>query len=73
MKRNSPKDSGRIDIELTQTEYDAIAAALVETMEALDDWEFQTRTGVDREIMRQLLRDFRSLDPESDTSSETLA
>jgi hypothetical protein len=38
--------------------------AFGETLNALETWEFQTRTGVDRDTMRQLLRDFRDHDPD---------
>lgn len=64
MKRISSDTSAVIAIEVTQIEYHAIATALGETLEALEDWEFETRTGVDRPTMRRLLREFRTLDPE---------
>ena len=54
---------GVITIEITQLEYDAVASALGETLEALEDWEFATRTGVDRSVMRGLLAQFREHDP----------
>lgn len=50
-------------VELTPTEYDALASAIGETLEALEDWEFSTRTGVDRATMRTLLMAFREQDP----------
>ena len=37
---------GVITIEIAQLEYDAVASALGETLEALEDWEFPIRTGV---------------------------
>jgi hypothetical protein len=52
-----------ISIELSQAEYNAIASALGETLEALEDWEFQTRTGTTPDFVRQLLREFREADP----------
>ncbi len=52
-----------VTVELSPTEYDAIASALGETMEALEDWEFSTRTGVERAMMRKLLEAFREQDP----------
>ena len=55
---------GVITIEITQLEYDAAASALGETLEALEDWEFATRTGVDPSVMLGLLAQFRELDPQ---------
>jgi membrane peptidoglycan carboxypeptidase len=55
---------GLVTIEISQLEYDAIASALGETLEALEDWEFATRTGVDPLVMRALLAQFREHDPE---------
>lgn len=55
---------GVITIEITQLEYDAVASALGETLEALEDWEFATRTGGDRSVMRGLLAQFREHDPQ---------
>jgi len=63
VKRTSSRKDP-IRIEVSQLEYDAIAAALGETLEALEDWEFQTRTGVERDVMRRLLTDFRDADPD---------
>ena len=59
---NSDRDS--ITIQLSQAEYNAIASALGETLEALDDWEFQTRTGSTPEFVRQLVTEFREADPD---------
>ena len=65
-------DDDRIGLDVTQIEYDAIAAALGETLEALEDWEFQTRTGVARQTMRQLLKEFREFDPDKTREQRTL-
>ncbi|MEO5837360.1 MAG: hypothetical protein ABIQ73_28570 [Acidimicrobiales bacterium] len=54
-----------ITIEMTQVEYNAVASALGETLEALEDWEFATRTGVDRSVMRKLRAEFRQHDPDA--------
>lgn len=44
-------------LEVSQSELEALQAGLRETLEALDDWEFQTRTGIGREEMQAILRD----------------
>lgn len=45
------------EAQLSDAELDAFQAALRETLEALEDWEFQTRTGLERDEMRAVLRD----------------
>ena len=61
---------GAVTVEVTPTEYDAIASALGETLEALEDWEFATRTGVERATMNTLLAAFREQDPYPLTETE---
>jgi len=44
-------------LEVSETELDAMQAGLRETLEALSDWEFQTRTGLERQEMSSILSD----------------
>lgn len=46
----------RFELLLTEAELDAIHSGLAETLEALQDWEFHTRTGMERDDMRAVLR-----------------
>ena len=50
-------DGERFLLEVSHSELEAFQAGLRETLEALDDWEFQTRTGMVREEMRAILMD----------------
>ena len=43
-------------LEVTALELEMLQSGLRETLEALNDAEFQTRTGVEREEMRELVR-----------------
>ena len=49
----------RYHLEVTEAELNAIHAGLAETLEALEDWEFHTRTGFQREEMKRVLIDLR--------------
>ena len=49
----------QFELMLTETELNAVHSGLAETLEALQDWEFQTRTGMEREEMRTVLRSLR--------------
>ena len=42
-------------LEVTEDELRAVRAGLNETLNALDDWEFSIRTGVQREEMAALV------------------
>lgn len=42
-------------VVLNDDDLDMIIAGLRETLQELQDWEFETRTGFQREEMRQLL------------------
>ena len=64
-------DDDRIGLDVTQIEYYAIAAALGETLEVLEDWEFHPRTGVDRQTVQQLLKDFRESNPDKTRAQRT--
>lgn len=46
-------------LELSEHELNAFHSGLAETLEALADWEFQTRTGIEREEMKAVLRELR--------------
>ncbi len=50
-------DDGNFALELTESELEAVQSGLRETLEALEDWEFETRTGFTREEMRSILSD----------------
>ncbi len=51
-------------LQLSNFELDAFQSGLRETLEALDDWEFQTRTGLMRDEMRAILRDLMAVKKE---------
>ncbi|MFC5814923.1 hypothetical protein [Nonomuraea harbinensis] len=48
-----------IVLELSVKETHTIIASLREADQELEDWEFQTRTGVERNVMRELHRAIR--------------
>ncbi|MGI9579116.1 MAG: hypothetical protein ACR2OH_13025 [Microthrixaceae bacterium] len=50
---NQTADS--FNLTLDRTELRAVQSGLRETLEALDDWEFEIRTGVTQQLMRQML------------------
>ena len=43
-------------VELSELELDMFQAGLRETLQELEDWEFQTRTGFEREEIQNLIR-----------------
>jgi len=47
-------DNGRIILDLSADEVMIILAGLREANQELEDWEFQTRTGFEREEMNSL-------------------
>lgn len=50
-----------ITIQLERSEIDFLCNAINETREALEDWEFETRTGVKRERASALLDELRRI------------
>jgi len=44
-------------LEVSESDLEALQAGLRETLEALSDWEFHTRTGFERQEMRLILSD----------------
>ncbi|RBY97018.1 hypothetical protein DQ237_05315 [Blastococcus sp. TF02-8] len=50
---------GRIILSLTRDELLLIAGAVNEAIEAVDDWEFATRLGVDKEAARTMRAELR--------------
>ncbi|RPE76012.1 MULTISPECIES: helix-turn-helix domain-containing protein [unclassified Frondihabitans] len=53
--------SDKMHLELDEDDVYTIMSCLNETMEALDDWEFATRVGVDRATVHALLRTLSGL------------
>jgi hypothetical protein len=53
-------------IFVTRSEYNALISGLRETLEALEDWEFHTRTGVEPSAMRELLDALLAIDPSTE-------
>lgn len=45
----------RVVISLNEDELDIVVAGLRETLQEVEDWEFETRTGFQREEVRRLL------------------
>ncbi len=48
-------EDGFFHLEVSNFELDAFQSGLRETLEALDDWEFQTRTGLTPGEMEAIL------------------
>lgn len=61
-------------LEFNGSELDLIIAGLRETLEALEDWEFETRVGAPRSEMRRLLEEevFGIASPWPPSQRETL-
>ncbi|GHE27418.1 hypothetical protein GCM10017673_31980 [Streptosporangium violaceochromogenes] len=62
----TPSGDGKFNIKLSASEINMILAGMREALEALEDWEFRTRTGFDREemeafnnSMHQALKNYR--------------
>ena len=49
-------NSGGATVELDAQEFVAFANCLNETLEAVEDWEFSTRVGVERSVVETMLR-----------------
>lgn len=49
----------RYELIVDERELEAFQSGMRETLECLDDWEFSTRTGLERDEMVELLRDLR--------------
>lgn len=47
--------AGEVLVAATREELAGLASCVVEALEAMEDWEFHTRTGLRREDARQLL------------------
>ena len=47
----------QFELLLTEGELDAIHSGLAETLQALEDWEFHTRTGMQRAEMKAVLQE----------------
>lgn len=61
-------------LEFNGSELDLIIAGLRETLEALEDWEFETRVGAPRSEMKRLLEEevFGIASPWPPSQRETL-
>lgn len=60
-------------LEFNGSELDLVIAGLRETLEALEDWEFETRVGAPRSEMRRLLEEvLRIASPWPPSQRETL-
>ena len=57
-------------LELSEHELNAFHSGLAETLEALADWEFQTRTGIEREEMEAVLGELRAARQSLEGSSD---
>lgn len=47
-------DQQHVQMDLTETELNVLRNGLSEALEALEDWEFSTRMGVERDEARQV-------------------
>lgn len=52
-------DQQRVNLELTDAELSTLRNGLNEALEALEDWEFGTRMGVEREEARRVRDELR--------------
>ena len=50
-----------ITVQFDRSEIDFLCNAINETREALEDWEFETRTGVSRERASSILDELRRI------------
>ncbi|MCA9280079.1 MAG: hypothetical protein H6815_12475 [Phycisphaeraceae bacterium] len=57
-----------VTIQLTVDEVDLVRSALNETNEALRDWEFQTRTGFERQQFHALQASLSAISEDDDTA-----
>ncbi|MGB3410198.1 MAG: hypothetical protein WBA45_03295 [Microthrixaceae bacterium] len=53
-------DQQRVRMELTESELNVLRNGLSEALEALEDWEFSTRMGVERDEARRVRDELRS-------------
>jgi hypothetical protein len=53
--------SDEVVVSLTHDDLDMIIAGLRETLQEVEDWEFDTRTGFQREEIRQFLDEVLTL------------
>jgi len=53
--------AGVVIVELTENDLNMIVRGLVEADKALEDWEFQTRTGYTREEWRRFLEEVMAI------------
>lgn len=51
------REASAVVVRFNATEMFVLAGALREANEALEDWEFHTRMGVEREVVESLLED----------------
>ena len=56
----SQRDPDVFELRVSSLELDAFQTAFNETLNALEDWEFRIRTGLEREEMSRMLRDLVS-------------
>lgn len=49
-------DNGGATVELDAQEFVAFANCMNETLQAIEDWEFSTRVGVERSVVEAMLR-----------------
>lgn len=64
-----PNVDGTFTLDLTEVELEAIQAGLRETLEALEEWEFETRTGLTQDEMSHILTDLTSQKKSARTDS----
>ncbi|GBE24030.1 hypothetical protein BMS3Bbin02_00295 [bacterium BMS3Bbin02] len=55
-------DNGLLQLELTGDQLAAFSNGLNEALNAVEDWEFRTRLGVDRDAARGWLSELRVLE-----------
>ncbi|MGB6056894.1 MAG: hypothetical protein WBF71_01415 [Microthrixaceae bacterium] len=53
-------DQERVQMDLTESELNVLRNGLSEALEALEDWEFSTRMGVERDEARRVRDDLRA-------------
>lgn len=55
------QDSARIVLALTPEEFRLLAGCVNEAIEAVEDWEFSTRLGAEKDDARRLRTELREL------------
>ncbi len=60
-----------VTVQLNSAELVTLCNSMNEALEAVEDWEFETRLGVSKSAVQQLLNAFKELIPESQRMTET--